>query len=500
MSQRLFRRAPLLSVLAFAVMAACSEDRLPTEPDLKSAGPAPLLVDPSAFELLVPGFGVATLTAKVQFVGPITATSSDQTCTVVTPASVPATKPPGSSLYVASFTVTAVAAGTCTITVRDKKGRQVAVPVHVGTNVVTTPRGTIAARWDHLCGLATDARAYCWGKNDHGQLGDGSTTDRNIPTLVSNVPAFRDIVVGVNHTCGLAADGSAYCWGDNFSGQLGNGSTTASLAAVRVSGSNRFVSLVSGNHHVCGLTGAGAAWCWGANFDGELGDGSTTNRSAPVAVGGGLAFATLTAGEFHTCGTTTIGQSYCWGGNITGELGDGTTEARSTPTAIAGGLTFTSLAGGRFHTCGLTASGAAYCWGNNGSGEVGIGVRGTRLTPQAVVSPVGGTALTFLSLATGDANTCGRVSGGGTYCWGSNGAGTVGDGTSGTDRYEPTAVSGSPTYAALAAGVFVSCGVRSDGAAFCWGINEVGQLGNGVTGPNQLSPVAVAGGVVFATP
>ena len=154
------------------------------------------------------------------------------------------------------------------------------------------------------------------------------------------------------HTCELTNAGAAYCWGRNDSGQLGDGSFTNRATPVAVVGGLRFSALAAGGSHTCGLTSSGAAYCWGYNSEGELGNGSTTASATPVAVAGGLSFSALAPGVYHTCGLTSAGAAYCWGSNN-----------GSIPVAVSGGLSFSALAAGALHTCGLTSAGAAYCWG-----------------------------------------------------------------------------------------------------------------------------------------
>ncbi|MBE0593612.1 MAG: hypothetical protein IH616_14560, partial [Gemmatimonadales bacterium] len=181
-------------------------------------------------------------------------------------------------------------------------------------------------------------------------------------------------------TCGLMPFGAAFCWGASDAGQVGDGLTSTRLVPTPVSGGLTFVELTVGQAHTCALAPAGAAYCWGANEAGQLGDGATANRRVPVAAGQ-VTFASLTAGDRHTCGLTAAGEAYCWGRNDAGQLGDGTAGNRLVPTAVTGGLTFTTLTAGTAHTCGLTAAGEAYCWGENEYGRLGDGTTGRRLTP-----------------------------------------------------------------------------------------------------------------------
>ena len=171
----------------------------------------------------------------------------------------------------------------------------------------------------------------------------------------------------------------------------GNGTGTQTTTPVAVSGGHTFAAVSAGFYFTCGVTTSGAAYCWGYNGGGQLGDGTTTNSLTPVAVSGGLTFAAVSAGSGQTCGVTTSGAAYCWGSNDYGEGGRGTFTSSSTPVAVSGGFTFAALSAGGAgstvgpHTCGVTPGGAAYCWGYNGYGQLGDGTSGTnRLTPVAV--------------------------------------------------------------------------------------------------------------------
>jgi alpha-tubulin suppressor-like RCC1 family protein len=199
----------------------------------------------------------------------------------------------------------------------------------------------------HTCGVTGSGQAYCWGNNGQGQVGTDVTTGEtcsegpcaSIPLAVQGgvtltfvepggVWAFRE------HTCGLAQNGSAYCWGSNDFGQLGDGTTTDTSTPTAVSGGLSFTSLSTHGEFACGLTANGQAYCWGHNDFGQLGDGTTTDSPVPVTVSGGLSFASVDAGAYHACGLTSGGQAYCWGRNNDGQLGNGSNTDSPVPVPV----------------------------------------------------------------------------------------------------------------------------------------------------------------------
>lgn len=354
----------------------------------------------------------------------------------------------------------------------------------------------------------------------------GITVTAPVPTV-----SFATVEPGAYHTCGRTPAGAAYCWGDGVVAQLGNGSTSSAPTPQAVSGSLAFASLSVGGVHACGLTAGGAAHCWGGDLYGGLGAGApgpeTCNgqypcSSAPLPVAGGLTFSSLSAGWGPTCALTANSSAYCWGDNADGALGIGTDTSglqsctagpcSRTPRAVAGGLTFTIVGAGNYHACALTGSGAAYCWGDNSTGQLGIGVNAAPDTcahgpcSRTPVAVAGG--LTFTTLNVGTQHTCARASDGRWYCWGLNNFGQLGTGATGPESCvggpsvpcssTPVRVSAGSNLTAVYAGRRHSCGVTSTGAAYCWGENVFGQLGDGTTA-NRLTPVAVAGGLTFAS-
>ena len=336
-----------------------------------------------------------------------------------------------------------------------------------------------------------------------GVSGTAAVTVIAIPT---GSLAFTTLSTGSTHTCALTSGGAAYCWGYNANGQLGNGATADSPVPVAVAGNLSFSALSPGYWATCGIATGSAAYCWGQNVSGLFGDGTGNNSLTPVPAASGLSVSVLTQGDQHTCGLNGAGGPYCWGWNRYGQLGNGSTTDSPVPVAVSGGLTFSTIStsGPADHSCGLTGSGAAYCWGLNSAGQIGgptsalckLPLSTTATVPCALVPVAVAGGLNFVAVSTGYSHTCGVTAGGAAYCWGDNSVGELGDGTT-TNRASPVAVAGGLSFSAISAGTRFSCGLATSGAVYCWGENTHGQLGDG-TNIARANPTAVSGGISFS--
>jgi alpha-tubulin suppressor-like RCC1 family protein len=266
--------------------------------------------------------------------------------------------------------------------------------------------------------------------------------------------------------------------------------------------------LAAGTATSCGRVTGGAAYCWGTDDREQLGNGLASGDRGvpyPVVMPGGMTFDTVAVGRYHACGLTSTGLAFCWGGDATGQLGNGAgapvDQPIPVPVLMPGGTTFTRIGAAEFDTCALDQNGNGWCWGNDGNGRLGNGpaLVDQQESPSAVTMPGG---LTFTRITAAYNHNCAVASNGAAYCWGWDSNGRLGNGsTGGVDRDVPTQVSlpGVP-FADISAGHDHTCGLDAGGMAWCWGSDTFGQLGNGpgLTADQYLpTPVIMPGGVTF---
>ena len=183
---------------------------------------------------------------------------------------------------------------------------------------------SISAGQAHTCAILATGVMRCWGRNNFGGLGDGTTTHRLAPVVVLSVSNAVAIGAGSNYTCALLADSTVRCWGSNNRGQLGDGTKTDWHTPVAVSGLTGAVAIAGGSSSVCVLRNDGTVRCWGLNGSGQLGDGTATNRLTPVTVSGLSNAVAISSHGFgsYTCALLADGTGRCWGANFQGQLGD----------------------------------------------------------------------------------------------------------------------------------------------------------------------------------
>jgi alpha-tubulin suppressor-like RCC1 family protein len=300
------------------------------------------------------------------------------------------------------------------------------------------------------------------------------------------------IVAKGDHTCARIGD-KAWCWGNDTNGELGDGTPGGSSnKPVAVTGLSGATSIAAGGTFSCAIKTTGHATCWGANDLGQLGDTTTTARAKPGAeIGGtdGIAFLGIAGGNNHACARRSSGGIAAWGDNTFSQSGFASPSAQAsfpTPTiglpTDASGTTFvtdaSAVAAGGAHCCAARAAGIVICWGANDRGQLGNGLVEPGPGRKDFVEVGALPAISPATLVAGGEHTCARASSGSVLCWGRNDYGQLGRGMSGTDQPVAATVPGLDKVVELVAGGEHTCARDSDGYVWCWGANDRGQLGD----------------------
>ena len=364
-----------------------------------------------------------------------------------------------------------------------------------------SPENALVAGSHFTCALTADGAAYCWGANNFGQLGTGSTMPTSTPALVAGPGTYREIGGSEAAVCALRLDGFVDCWG-----MLPGAVSSATNASRPVrQDTPKLASIGVGFGYACGLDDVGSAWCWGVNNSYQLGLGDQAARTSATKIPGELSFKHLSVGFWHACGLTDTGAVYCWGDN-------GRLEARGTPgpamvpTLADFSLSFVSINAGGPATCGVTNAGG-YCWGSNYTAQRGslVGLGSYSTAPGPIESNV-----SFTSIRMSDGNdigghTCATTASGDLYCWGLDDSLQTGTPGSASCQYSgkvtpcvptPVKVAGISNVTAVATGLRHSCALKADHTMFCWGANSSGELGDG-TRTQRGTPVKVGGDLIF---
>lgn len=340
----------------------------------------------------------------------------------------------------------------------------------------------------HLCALTTARGVKCWGINSYGQLGDGTTAPSLVPVnVVGLTSGVKHLGLGDMHSCAVLDAGSVKCWGSNYYGQLGTGNTTNSSVPVNVTGLPSVASVSGGFYHTCVLTAAGGVMCWGYNANGQLGNGSTAQSSYPVNVTGlSSGVAGLDAGANFNCVLTVNGGVKCWGYNLQGQLGNNTTNSSSIPLDVSGLTSGVSKISAGLSACAVTTGGAAKCWGTNVDGLLGDGTTTSRYAPTTVMGLSSGVT----SITTSYFNSCAVMASGGVKCWGRNGQGQLGAGSTINSSTPVDVVGLTEPVTMVSVAQNTVCAITVTNSTKCWGYSY--GLGNG-SSTSSYYPVDVEG-------
>ena len=348
----------------------------------------------------------------------------------------------------------------------------------------------VAGNWHS--GAVVGGGVWLWGQNVYGQLGDGTTTNRTVPQHLTALADVTALGPGSDsfHSLALHGDGTVSAWGRNLGGEVGDGTTIQRNSPVTVPGLTGVVAVAGGYLFSMALKDDGTVWSWGDNAYGKLGDGTGGLRQlTPVQVAGLSGMSAIAAGSFHGIALGGDRTVRTWGYNYYGQLGDTTTMNRSTPVQLPGLSAVVAISAGYGHSVALKEDGTVWTWGGNWAGQLGDGTTGNRTTPVQVPGLSG-----VVAIAAGQAYTVALKGDGTVVTWGDNTSGQLGDGTT-TRRLSPVPVVGLAGVVKITAGANHTVAVKGDGSLWGWGSNGFGELGDG-TSIARLSPVEVVRPVI----
>lgn len=363
---------------------------------------------------------------------------------------------------------------------------------------------SIVAGYSHSCGIREDGSLWCWGNNEWGQVGDGTTTHRFVPVPIQGPRGWVDVALGDYHTCATRADGFLWCWGGHAHGSVRRSpdSRHPVPTPVRLTPAEtpeaaplRFAATGLGDGHTCGLTTGGDIFCWGSGPE-RLGTGRKSLHAQflfpldAAKLPSGTLFTSLAVGSGHSCGISSEGRVYCWGRNDRGQVGQGASSdwvLMPTPidlTAIEGDPRFSRLTAGTYHTCGLATDGRLLCWGANDMGQLGVGDLADRPAPTKLDAGRMAQHGPITLVTAGFAHTCALASDATAFCWGDYVPGLCSTKKTRKDCSLPGPpdeqwTTGSMPLRSIAAGCSHTCAVGTKGEGYCWGNNPDGRLGIG---------------------
>lgn len=364
--------------------------------------------------------------------------------------------------------------------------------VHSGESLTVL---SIAAGGGHTCAVINDGTVRCWGNNRDGRMGNGTITEEmGVVVQVAGIKSARKIALGLRFSCASLAEGTVACWGDNEHGQLGNGTTKKALVPVVVTALHTATDVTAGFDHACALLKDGSISCWGRNDRGQLGNATQIASSIPVPVKGIATAIALTTGQGHTCALLRVGTVRCWGSNGLGELGVGTNTDALVPVDVTDLRSVTAIGLGNGFSCAVLADGRVKCWGENNIGQLG---NGTRENSRVPVETTGITSAQKVD--GGSLHACALLREGTVKCWGFNHAGQLGNGTQ-ADLDRPVHEQGIPTPVEViglrsardvTTGLMHSCALEGTTMVKCWGGNYNGGYFTKEVGSSASMPIVI---------
>ena len=358
--------------------------------------------------------------------------------------------------------------------------------------IVETEPDLIAAGEDHSCAIKADGTVRCWGEGSSYRLGYGNNGDRSTPTATASLGTNRtavDITAGDTHTCVILDDGTVSCWGSNNYGELGDGTTTTRSTPTQTLSLGRpAIAIEAGFDFTCALMDNGSIMCWGRNHYGQLGRGytNTSSSSQPtpmytVPLPTGRHAVSIDIGHYHVCAVLDNGSIACWGPGNSNRLGTGSVANQNTPTVIQffdASNPAVDVALGRYSGCGLLENGSVTCWGK---GWLGTGNQNQVQSTAGNIWPNFGTGRTAVKVELGRWHNCALLDNSNVKCWGADGTQQMGNGGGTTSQTTPKKVNFATGIVPkeIISGHWHTCVVSQTHEMYCWGDGASGKLGDG---------------------
>ena len=360
--------------------------------------------------------------------------------------------------------------------------------ITVSQNVFAQCWKDIAAGTDHTLAIKSDGTLWAWGRNQNGQLGDGTTIDKNVPTQIGSDTDWISIDAYVNNNLALKTDGSLWSWGENNNGQVGNGNFgvgTDVISPIRIGNDNDWVKTVAIGSYA--IKSNGTLWGWSKNSNDELGIGNNSPHYTPIQIGNDSDWIDVNRGSVHTLALKTDGTLWGWGTNLSGCLAIGIPDSSQiTVPTQTGNLTndWSQInAGTPGSSKMIKTDGSLWAMGSASFGNLGTGSLTDTNTPTRI-----GTDNDWKSVST-SLHSCAIKNDGSLWAWGLNFLGQLGDGSL-TSRNIPTQIGVGINWEKVIAGFRFTVAISSDGSLYTFGENSYGQLGNG-TAVNKNVPTPI---------
>ena len=339
---------------------------------------------------------------------------------------------------------------------------------------ISTKTKIVATGYSYSMTIDVDGNLLTCGRNDYGQLGDGTTTNKTIPVKIKPDTKFKQISAGNSHSLAIDEEGNLWAWGNNGSGRLGDGTTENKKSPIKIKPETKFIQIACGVDFTVTIDSEGNLWSWGHNGNGQLGDGTMTNKLSPVQITSGTKFTQISVGSTHSLAIDEEGNLWSWGVNSYGQLGDGTQSPKLIPVQITSSTKFTQISAGyNDNSLAIDEEGNLWACGRNYEGQLGDGTKINKLSLVQITK-----GIKFKQLSIAPINSFAIDSEGNLWAWGNNYSGQVGDGTK-IDRLKPVRIMKGIKFIQVSAKFNHRLAIDEEGNLWAWGEGRVGQLMDG---------------------